>query len=65
MRIDEITNILNKCFSLNINPRGDLSDYYDVLKTLRLREHHITKELLIERIRNYKIIEIEELIKEL
>ena len=62
MRIVEAVKIINKAFNYNIDPRGDLSLYHNIIDRLNLRMDYTIEELE-RKILNYKIKQAEEEMK--
>lgn len=53
IRTDEAIKLINYAFNLNIDPRGELNDYYYIQQILKL-EDTFSKEVLIQKIMQYK-----------
>lgn len=53
IRTDEAIRLINYAFDLNIEARGDLKEYFNILQILKL-EDPFSKEDLIQKIIQYK-----------
>jgi hypothetical protein len=60
----EAVKIINRNFNCNIDARGDSRLYYDILKTLKLRDFLFTEKKLLNAIYNYKKKELYEMVYE-